>query len=190
MLFMTAQARESHQSHDSHATQAFIQRLDIEGNRRVERATIMAHIYSRPGNTYDPEVAQHDAQALRHTEYFEEVRLSVEDDPDTPRGKIVIFVLKERPIISRIRYQGIKSINEAGIQNAYKENKITLSVETWFDPENMTRAAAVIEKLLAAHGHRSAVVKPTYERIVSSNTVAILFTIDEGPEARPSPNSH
>jgi outer membrane protein insertion porin family len=184
---MTAQALESHQSEDSQATQNFIQRLDIAGNRRIRTATIIAHIYSRPGDTYDSEVVQHDAQALRHTEYFEEVRLSVEDDPATPRGKIVTFVLKERPIIRRITYRGVKSINEADILKAYKENKITLSVETWFDPEKMTRAATVIEKLLAARGYPSAVVKPTYEITASSNNVAILFTIDEGPQVQPSP---
>jgi outer membrane protein insertion porin family len=187
---MLVQALESQQSHDSHATQSFIERLEIEGNRRVQRDTIMAHIVSHPGDTYDSEVVQRDAQALRDTGYFDEVRLIVEDDPDASKGKIVAFVVKERPFIRRIEYLGIKSISEADIENAYKENKITLSVESWFDPEKMTRAAKVIEKLLAAHGRPSAVVKPTYERIASSNTVAILFTIDEGPKARPSPNSH
>lgn len=190
LVFMTAQALESQQSHDSHATQTFIERLDIEGNRRVQRATIMAHIRSRPGDSYDSKVVQRDVQALRDTEYFDEVHLIVEDDPYTPKRKIVAFVVKERPIIRRIEYRGIKSITEADIENAYKENKITLSVESWFDPEKMTRAATVIEKFLAVHGYPSAVVKPTYERTASSNVVAILFTIDEGPKAQPSPNSH
>lgn len=186
LFFITAKALESQQSHDNHATQTFnIQRLDIEGNRRVQRATIMAHIVSRPGDNYESEVVQRDAQALRRTEYFDEVHVTVLDDPDTRKGKIVIFVVRERPIIRRIRYQGIQSINEADIENAYKENKLKLSVESWFDPEKITLAATVIEKLLAAHGHPSAVVKPTYERTVSSNVVAILFTIDEGPKAQP-----
>jgi outer membrane protein insertion porin family len=190
LFLMSVQALESQQSHDSHTTQSFIDRLEIAGNRRVERATIMAHIVSRPGDTYDSAVVQRDARSLRDTGYFDEVRLRVEDDPDAPKGKIVAFDVKERPVIRRIEYLGIKSISEADIENAYKENKITLSVESWFDPEKMTRAAKVIEELLATHGHPSAVVKPTYERIVSSNAVAILFTIDEGPKAQPSPNSH
>ena len=91
--------------------------------------------------------------------------------------------MEERPVIRRIGYRGIKSISEADIENAYKENKITLSVETWFDPEKLTRAANVVEELLAAHGHQSATVEPTYERTASSNVVTVLFTIDEGPKA-------
>jgi outer membrane protein insertion porin family len=190
LFLMLVQSIESQQSHDSHASESFIERIEFVGNRRVQLATIMAHIVSRPGDTYNSEVVQRDAQALRDTEYFDDVRLRVEDDPDAPKGKILRLDVKERPVIRRIEYRGIKSISQSDIENAYKENKITLSVESWFDPENMTRAATVLEELLAAHGRPSAIVKPTYERIVSSSTVAILFTIDEGPEAQPSPNSH
>lgn len=108
-LFLTSvQALESQQSHNSHATQSFIERLEIGGNRRVQRSTIRAHIVSRPGDTYDSEVVQRDARALRDTGYFDEVRLSVEDD-HASKGKIVVFVVKERPVIRRIEYLGIKS---------------------------------------------------------------------------------
>jgi outer membrane protein insertion porin family len=190
LFLMSVQALESQQSHDSHATQSYIERLEIVGNRRVRRATILAHIVSRPGDTYDSKVVQRDAQTLRDTGYFDEVRLRVEDDPDAPKGKILAFAVKERPVIRRIEYLGIKSISEADIESAYKENKITLSVESWFDPEKMTRAAKVIEELLAMHGHPSAVVKPTYERNGNLNAVSILFTIDEGPRANASASPH
>jgi outer membrane protein insertion porin family len=188
LSLLSVQALESQQSHDSRATQSFIERLEITGNRRVQRTTIMAHIRSRPGDPYDGEAVQRDAQALRDIGYFEEVRLRVEDIPDEPNGKIVAFDVKEKPFVRRIEYRGIKSINEADILNAYKNNKINLSVETWFEPEKLTCAATVIEELLAAHGHPSATVKPSYERTASSNVVTILFTIDEGPKAQPSPN--
>jgi len=93
-------------------------------------------------------------------------------------------------IVRRIAYRGIKSINEADLLGAYKNNKINLSVETPFDPEKLTRAATVIKELLAAHGHPSATVKPSYEIDPSLNVVSILFTVDEGPKAKSSPNSH
>ena len=150
LFLMFVRSIESQQPHDSHASQSFIERLEIVGNRRVQSATIMAHIVSRPGDPYNSEVVQRDAQSLRDTGYFDDVRLRVEDDPDTPKGKIVSLDVKERPVIRRIEYRGIKSISQADIENAYKENKITLSVENSFDPEQMTRAATVLEELLAA----------------------------------------
>lgn len=92
--------------------------------------------------------------------------------------------------VRRIAYRGIKSINDADLLGAYKSNKINLSTETPFDPEKLTRAATVIKELLAAHGHASATVKPSYEVDASSNVVSILFTVDEGPRVKSSPNSH
>ncbi len=190
LFLLSTQPLVSQQSHDSHATQSFIRELRIEGNRRVQRTTIMAHILVRPGGPYSAEAVQRDAQSLRDTGYFDEVRLRVENIPDEPNGKMIAFYVKERPIIRRIAYRGINSINEADLLGAYKNNKINLSVETWFDPEKLTRAATVIEELLAAHGHPSATVKPTYEITASSNVVSILFTVDEGPKVQSSPKSH
>jgi Surface antigen variable number repeat len=118
LFLMLVQAPKCQQSSDRHAAQSSIQQLEIVGNRRVQRATIMAHIVSRPGDTYDSEAVQRDAQALRDTGYFDEVRLRVEDDPSTAKGKIVAFVVKERPVVRRIEYLGIKLISEADIENA------------------------------------------------------------------------
>ena len=36
----------------------------------------------------------------------------------------------------------------------------------------------------AEHGHQFAVVKPTYEKIPSTNAVKLVFTIDEGPKVK------
>ena len=172
-------------SQQPNSTQFSIERIDIENYRRVADSTVRTHILCHPGDTYNSEAVQRDAQALRDTGYFSEVRVRVEDSSDRPNGKIVIFVVRERPIIRRIEYRGIRSITEADIHNAYKSEKITLSVDGWFDPEKLTPAATVIAGLLAAHGHPSATVKPTYEKDDSSNVVIISFTIDEGPKVRP-----
>ena len=49
-------------------------------------------------------------------------------------------------------------------------------------------AVVVISELLAAHGHQFAAVKPSYETNRSSNTVTLVFNIDEGPKAQQSRN--
>jgi outer membrane protein insertion porin family len=188
LFLFSVQTIESQQPHENDGTQYFIERVDIEGYRRIQNATMRGHILSRPGDPYNAEAVRRDAQALRDTGYFDEVRLRVEDSPDRLNGKIVVFVVIERPIIRRIVYRGIKSITEADILKSFKDNKINLSVESYFDQTMLTRAATVIEGLLSAHGHRSATVKPTYERIATSNAVSIEFNIDEGPKAQSSKN--
>jgi outer membrane protein insertion porin family len=181
LLLFSAQVLKSQQSE---TTQKFIERVEVEGYRRVQLSTIRAHILSRPGGSYDADAVQRDAQALRDTGYFSEVQLKVDDSPDRPNGKIVMFVVVEKPIIRRIRYEGIESITEADIINALKSNKVPLSVESPFDEFLLARSVGVLKGLLSEHGHPSANVTTTYERIASSNAVSIVFSIDEGPKAR------
>jgi outer membrane protein assembly factor BamA len=95
----------------------------------------------------------------------------------------VIFIVREKLIVASIDYTGIKSISESDIRAALKNQKVELPVGSLFDQPTMKRATAVISKLLASHGLQSATVKPTYERIPCSNTVALGFNIDEGPKA-------
>jgi outer membrane protein insertion porin family len=161
-----------------------ISRIEFDGNRRVQQATLRARIFSHQGDPYNLEALHRDFQALWNTQFFEDIRLEVEDDPSTPNGKIVIFHVTERPIIRRIEYKGNKSVSESDILDAFKDKKVGLSVESQFDPTKIKRAEVVLKSLLAAHGHQFATVKPTYERIAASNAVKLVFNIDEGPKVR------
>jgi outer membrane protein insertion porin family len=164
--------------------QYVIQRIEFIGNRRIQSDTLRARIFSRAGDPYSEEAVRRDFQALWNTQFFEDVRLEVEDSPDQPDGKIVVFYLKERPIIRRIEYKGNKSITESDILDAFKEKKVGLSVEGQFDPTKIKRAEVVIKELLAEHGRQFATVKPTYERIAATNAVKLVFNIDEGPKVK------
>src|SRR5208282_227290 len=133
---------------------------------------------------YNPEGVRRDFQALWNTQFFEDIRLEVEDDPNQADGKIITFRLTERPIIRRIEYKGNKSITESDILDAFKQKKVGLSVESQFDPTKIKRAEVVIKELLAEHGRQFATVKPTYERIPATNAVKLVFNIDEGPKVK------
>jgi len=167
-----------------------IERLGTEGNRRVETAELRACILSRAGDVYSARTVRRDVQALRDTGFFEDVRVEVEDSPDQPNSKIVVFIVREKPIVSRIEFRGIKSITVAEILNVLKDKKVGLSVGDWFDQTKLTRAALVIKGLLSVRGSPSATVKPTFERFASANTVNVVFDIDEGPKSQPLSNSH
>jgi outer membrane protein insertion porin family len=172
------------QAQEPGGSQYVISRIEFPGTRRVQRNTLQARIFSRPGDPYSVEALHRDFQALWNTQFFEDIRLEVEDDPDHPNGKIVLFHVTERPIIRRIEYKGNKSISESDILDAFKEKKVGLSVESQFDPTKIKRAEVVLKSLLAAHGHQFAIVKPTYERIAASNAVKLVFNIDEGPKVK------
>src|SRR5229473_4596147 len=69
--------------------QFVIVRIDFNGNRRVRKDTLMARIFSRDGDVYNEETLRRDFQALWNTQFFEDVKLRVEDAPDGPNHKNV-----------------------------------------------------------------------------------------------------
>ncbi len=164
--------------------QPFVERIDFTGNRRIRTDTLKARIFSREGDPYNEETLRRDFQALWNTQFFEDVKLTVEDSPDKPNGKIIIFEVSERPIIRRIRYEGIHSISESDILDRFKEQKVGLTVESQFDPTKIKKAEVVLKGLLGEHGHQFAVVTPEYEKIASSNAVILVFKIEEGPKVK------
>jgi outer membrane protein insertion porin family len=183
LLAVTAplHAQDAQQSRQK---QYIITKIFFEGNRRIQRDTLLARIFSRPGDPYSVDALQRDFRALWNTQFFEDIRLEVQNDPDNPDGKIVIFHVVERPIIRRIEYKGEKSITESDILDAYKKEHVDMTVESQFDPTKIKRAEVVIKELLAAHGRQFATVKATYERIAATNAVKLDFIIDEGPKVK------
>ena len=151
---------------------------------RIQKEALLGRIFSRPGDTYSVDAVRRDFRALWNTDFFEDIRLEVENSPNTPNGRILVFYVNERPTIRNITYKGNKSVSESDILDAFKDRKVPLTVESRFDPTTVKRAEVVIQQLLAEHGHMFATVKPTYERIPATNSVSLVFNIDEGPKVK------
>ena len=173
-----AQQQPSGQQH------SIIERIEFIGNRRIRTDTLKARIFSREGDSYNEDTLRRDFQALWNTQFFEDVKLRVEDSPKRSDAKIIVFEVKERPQIRRIRYDGIHSISESDILDRFKERKVGLSVESQFDPTKIRKAEVVLKELLGEHGRQFAKVTPQYERIASSNAVILVFKIEEGPKVK------
>src|SRR5258708_9177016 len=110
--------------------QFVIDRIDFLGNRRVRSDTLSARIFSRKGDVYNEETLRRDFQALWNTQFFEDVKLRVEDSPNNPNGKIIVFDVKERPQIRRIRYDGTHSASQSPILTRSTKPKAALTLAT------------------------------------------------------------
>jgi outer membrane protein insertion porin family len=161
-----------------------IERIEFQGNRRIRSETLRARIFSRPGDAVNEDALRRDFHALWNTQYFEDMRLEIEDSADKPNQKIIIFYVTERPIVRRIEYKGNKSVSESDILDRFKDRKVGLSIESQFDPTRIKKAEVVLKELLAEHGRQYAIVKPTFERLPGTNAVKLTFNIDEGPKVK------
>src|SRR5262245_35554294 len=158
------------QSAGEPAERVVIVRIEFQGNRRIRRETLKARMFTREGDVFSEETLRRDLMALWNTQFFDDVKLLVEDAPAAPDGrqrKVVVFQLRERPLIRRIQYQGLHSVSESDVLDRFKERKVGLSVESQLDPTRIKRAQVVLKELLGEHGRQFAAVTPQYERISS-----------------------
>jgi len=175
------------QSPGGPAERVVIVRIELQGNRRIRKETLKARMFTREGDVFSEETLRRDFMALWNTQFFDDVKLVVEDAPAAPNGqlrKVVVFELRERPLIRRIQYQGLHSISESDVLDRFKERKVGLTVESQLDPTRIKRAQVALQELLAEHGRQFAAVTPQYERISSSNAVLLIFRVEEGPRVR------
>ena len=154
-----------------------IESIRVIGNRRIPKETILARMFTHPGDTYDPLSIERDFNSLWNTGYFEDLRIERED---TAKGIILNVYVRERYTIREINYKGNSSVSTSDILDRFKKEKVGLSVEGQYDPTKIKRAETVLKELLAEHGHQFATVK-TDVKTIPPASVQINFSIKEGP---------
>jgi outer membrane protein insertion porin family len=184
LLFLTFYAARGVAGQAGEEPRSVIERVEFLGNRRIRNDTLRARLFVRPGDPYNQESLRRDFQGLWNTGFFEDIRLRVEDSVAGPGKKIVIFELKERPLIRRIRYDGIHSVSESDILDRFKERKVGLTVESQMNPTKIMKAGVILKELLGEHGRQFAKITPQIERLPSSNSVILVFKVAEGAKVK------
>ena len=143
--------------------QDLIENIEIRGGRRVPQDTVKFHILSQKNTRLDPNVLRRDFKAVWQTTFFDDLKIEIEDGKT---GKIIIFWVKEKPLIRNVEYKGLKSTTNTEVLDKFKEKKVGLGIETPFDPVKIQRAISVLTDLLAEKGHRAArgSLSPCHER--------------------------
>lgn len=161
--------------------EVLIERIDVRGNRRMKEEDIRSYIQSRPGDVYDEERLQFDLRSIyKEARWFENIEITAMDG-DT--GKIVTFILKEKPLIREIKYTGNKSFTESNILDHFKEKKIGLVQDSIYEPSKIQAAIKGLKDLLLQNGKPLGTVRTETEQVPPSS-VRLTFVIDEGPKVR------
>ena len=154
-----------------------IDQIRVIGNRRIPKETILARMFTHPGDAYDPISIERDFHSLWNTEYFEDLRIERED---TEKGIILNVFVREKPSIREINYKGLNVVSVSDVLDRFKKEKVGLSVESQYDPTKIKHAETVIKEMLAEHGHQFATIK-TDVKTIPPASVQVNFNIKEGP---------
>ncbi len=154
-----------------------IDSIRVIGNRRIPKETILARLFTHPGDTYDPASIERDFNSLWNTDYFDDLRIERED---TEKGIILNIFVREKPTIREINYKGLNSVSQSDVLDRFKKEKVGLTVESQYDPTKIKRAETVLKEILAEHGHQFATIK-TEVKMIPPASVQVNFNIKEGP---------
>jgi outer membrane protein insertion porin family len=152
----------------------------VIGNRRIPKESILARLFSRAGDPYDPAVVERDFNSLWNTGYFDDVRIEKVQGEGCLQLEIYV---REKPTISEINYKGLNAVSVSDVLERMKKEKVGLSVESQYDPTRVKREEVVLQEMLGEHGHQFATIK-TEVKTIPPARVALTFIVKEGPTVK------
>ncbi|HEV7395016.1 MAG TPA: outer membrane protein assembly factor BamA [Pyrinomonadaceae bacterium] len=160
-----------------------VEDVQIIGNRRLRREDILYYVQTRAGDTFSEAQIQRDLQTILSLNFFDKVQSRVYTEEGPRGGVVVIFEVKELPIIRDLQFDGLKSVAESDVLKAFRERRVGVSKESIYDPVKARNAVRVIKELLAEGGHPNATVEQRREDI-SQTSIGLTFVITEGERVR------
>jgi outer membrane protein insertion porin family len=164
----------------SFAQQNNIERIEIRGNTVVDSATYLFHLTQKPGDPYDRRTALADFHRLWDTGFLDDLSLEVEDGE---RGKIVTYVVVERPRVKELEYVGSKELSASEIGDKLTEEKSEIPIDSFYDPAKVVKAESVIRALLLDKGRTDGSVTSRVEPIAGGG-VKVVFDIKDEQKIR------
>jgi len=139
----------------------------IEGNDRVDAATVLSHAGIGQGQTLTTGQLNDAYQRLVNSGLFETVDLQ-------PQGSTLKIVVKEMPMVSVVDLQGNKRLKDERLKGLVKSKARNV-----FNPATAEADAAAIAEAYRTEGRLAASVTPKLIRR-SDNRVDLVFEIVEG----------
>jgi outer membrane protein insertion porin family len=145
--------------------------VEVQGNRRIESATILAKIKTREGQPFSPAQIKEDIKSLYQLGHFEDIQVKTEGFEN---GLKVIFWVKEKPLLREIGYEGNSELSTETLKEV-----VTLLPRTAFNLQLVQENAEKLRLKYQDKGYYHAVVVPVITELRGGDR-NLTFYIDEG----------
>jgi outer membrane protein insertion porin family len=150
-----------------------IEAVEVQGNGRVSADDVRASLKLKAGMTCTDGGIARDARGLWDLGYFDDLIFSARVRGD---ALTLLVVVKERPAIGKITFEGDDAIDEEDI-----DEKVTLEVGAVLSENDVRAQIPKIRDVYAEEGYFLA--KVSYKLTpLKNNQVEVRFDIIEGPE--------
>jgi len=142
--------------------------IRVEGNQRIEPATVQSYLTVMPGQNATASQINESVKALFATGLFRDARIE-------RRGSVLVVMVEESPVVNQIAFEGNSRIDDDALRGG-----VTTRERRVF---TRAKAEADAEQILEAYrraGRYGASVEPKIIEL-PQNRVDLVFEIDEGP---------
>jgi len=147
-----------------------IVRIGVEGNSRVSKEDILTYLRERVGQPFVPETLSQDVRELWNSGFFDDIEVDLERDD---AGVGLLFVVRERPSISEVSFEGNDEIDTDDLSEAVEVKESTI-----LSHPAVGRSIQKIRDMYAERGFFLADVK---SEVIpqKNNEVLVKFKIEE-----------
>ena len=139
----------------------------VEGNQRIEAATITAFAGIQPGATVSAAELNAAGQRIRESGLFERVEIE-------PRGGTLVIRVEEFPTVNRVVFEGNRRLSDDDLLRV-----VTSTPRRVYTPATAEADAEAITAAYAQQGRLAATVAPRIIRR-ADNRVDLVFEVFEG----------
>ncbi len=148
--------------------------IRVEGLQRADAGTVFGSLPFRVGETYTDDKGSAALRSLFATGLFKDVRLQID-------GNVIVVVVEERPVVSRVEFTGTKEFDKDVLIKALRD--IGIGEGQPFDRALADRAEQELKRQYLSRSLYGAEVVTTITP-VERNRVNVTFTVTEGDVAK------
>jgi outer membrane protein insertion porin family len=150
-----------------------IAEVDVVGCNVLDKNVVLMRLALKKGDVYDSKVINQNLKRIYELGYFDDVKVKLKDSNE---GKVVIFEVKEKPLIQAVGVKGADAIDADDILAAISTKKGSV-----LNPKTLSEDLATIREMYRKEGYYKA--KVSYELEGNDpRQKRLSFVIDEGPE--------
>jgi outer membrane protein insertion porin family len=133
------------------------------------------------------QMALADFKRLWATNFLDDLVIEVHDvryENGIP-GKVVVYSMEERQRVKIVDYVGPEKVDQSKIEEALKEQNITIKLDSFIDPGLIRKVSGVVRDVYAEKGYQFVEVKPEIKPVEGgTKLVNVTFHINEGPKVK------
>lgn len=152
-----------------------VKSIEVRGSKRIEESAIRGRITLKVGDPYTGEAIRTQIRLIYEMGFFEDVQ--IETDP-VPGGVAVAFVVREKPFITEIVFDGNKELSEDKLKE-----KVTIRSQSFLDQQQAKESAERIRQAYQDDGYYNVEVIPIILAL-EEDRKRLTFFIKEGERAR------